>query len=241
MTIASVSTQYLGTAMLAPVSQAQAQLAQLEIESSTGQFADLGLHLTDQSGYELSLRNQNDLLQTLTTANGVTTANMATVQSALASITANAQTTMQSLATWTTGNNSSASLQSLGQNGLQQFIAAANTTSGDQYILGGVNSTTPPIADYFSTPAPAAQTALAKAFQSTFGFAPTSSQASTITASAMQSFLSGPVAAQFSGADWTGTWSSASSVNPSAEIAPGPRRRRHWAPRRVRSRRRRRR
>ena len=37
----------------------------------------------------------------------------------------------------------------------------------------------------------------------------------------MQSFLSGPFAALFEGASWGADWSSASSVNTSATIAPG--------------------
>ena len=37
----------------------------------------------------------------------------------------------------------------------------------------------------------------------------------------MQSFLSGPFAAQFEGANWTTNWSTASSANTSSEIAPG--------------------
>src|SRR5271155_5006983 len=37
----------------------------------------------------------------------------------------------------------------------------------------------------------------------------------------MQSFLSGPFAALFQGASWSADWSSASSANTSAEIAPG--------------------
>ena len=38
---------------------------------------------------------------------------------------------------------------------------------------------------------------------------------------ALQSFLDGPFAAQFSGANWTSNWSSASSTDTTAEIAPG--------------------
>ncbi len=37
----------------------------------------------------------------------------------------------------------------------------------------------------------------------------------------MQGFLSGPFAALFSGGAWSSDWSSASSTNTSAEIAPG--------------------
>ena len=69
MSAAFVSTSYLGTAMLPTVARAQSSLTNLEVESSTGQYADLGLQLGGQSGYELSLKNENDLLQTLTSGN----------------------------------------------------------------------------------------------------------------------------------------------------------------------------
>jgi hypothetical protein len=68
MTINNVSSAYLNSALLPAVRQAQSQLSTLETESATGQYADLGLQLGGQSGYELSLRTQDDLLQTLTSA-----------------------------------------------------------------------------------------------------------------------------------------------------------------------------
>ncbi len=45
--------------------------------------------------------------------------------------------------------------------------------------------------------------------------------ASTITAANMQTFLDGPFAQQFTGANWAANWSSASSTNTTSEIAPG--------------------
>jgi flagellar hook-associated protein 3 FlgL len=97
----------------------------------------------------------------------------------------------------------------------------ANTSSGNLYVFGGENSTTPPLSNYSTTPPSNAQLAIDQAFNTTFGFEPASAQASTITPSAMQSFLDGPFAAQFTGTNWTTNWSSASSVNTTAEIAPG--------------------
>jgi flagellar hook-associated protein 3 FlgL len=221
MTVASISSQYLGTAMIPAVTQAQSQFTQLEVESSTGQYADLGLQLGDQSGYELSLRNQNDLLQSLTNANNVITTNLSTASDALESLRTNAQNTAQSLTTWSSGNSPDATLQTLGSSALQQFIGLANTTSGDQYVFGGINSSTPPLADFSATPPSSAKSALDSAFQTAFGVLPTDPAASTISASAIQNFLNGPFAAQFSGANWTTNWSAASSTNTSSEIAPG--------------------
>ncbi len=222
MTTAFVSTSYLGTALLPSIAQTQSQLTALEVESSTGQYADLGLQLGDQSGYELSLKNQNELLQTLTSGNGLVTTSLKTSQAALDSIRSGAQSVVQSLTSWTsTEVNSGATLQSLGANALQSLTAMTNATSNGQYVFGGINSSVAPMADYFSSTTSAAKTAIDAAFQTAFGCLPTDAAASTITASQMQSFLSGAFADQFSGANWTSNWSSASSVNTSAQIAPG--------------------
>jgi len=77
------------------------------------------------------------------------------------------------------------------------------------------------MADYFSTPTSAAKTAVDQAFQTTFGVLPSDPAAANISATAMQSFLSGPFAALFQGASWSTDWSSASSDNTNATIAPG--------------------
>jgi len=216
-----VSSQALANSLVLPVMQAQSSLATAMTEESTGQYADLGLQLGEQSGYELSLKEQVGQLQTLTSNNSIVSTSLSTAQSALSAISSSAQTTLNDLATWTPSANSGASLQNMGQSALQSLIAAANATSGDQYVFGGINSAVAPMADYYSTPASAAKTAIDQAFQTAFGILPTDPAAANISASAMQSFLSGPFAALFEGASWSADWSSASSANTSAEIAPG--------------------
>ena len=216
-----VSTQFLANSLVAPVMQAQSSLTTAMTEESTGQYADLGLQLGDQSGYELSLKEQVGQLQTLTSGNSLVSTNLSTAQNALSAIQSSAQTTLNDLVAWTPSANSGASLQNMGQSALQSLNASANTTSGDQYVFGGINSAVAPMADYYSTPASAAKTAIDQAFQTTFGVLPSDPGAANISASAMQSFLSGPFAALFQGASWSADWSSASSVNTSAEIAPG--------------------
>ena len=46
-----VSTQFLANSLVGPVMQAQSQLTSAMTEESTGQYANLGLQLGDQSGY----------------------------------------------------------------------------------------------------------------------------------------------------------------------------------------------
>jgi flagellar hook-associated protein 3 FlgL len=216
-----VSTQYLANALLLPVSQAQSALTTAMTEESTGQYANLGLQLGDQSGYELSLKEQVQQIQALTAGNGIVSTNLATAQSAFSSIATSAQSAASALAAWTPTANSGATLQTLGQSALQGLIASANATSGDAFVFGGINSSAAPLANFSSTPASAAKTAVDQAFQATFGVLPTDPAAASISASQMQAFLSGPFAALFSGASWTSDWSAASGTNAIAEIAPG--------------------
>ena len=216
-----VSSQFLANSLVLPVMQAQSSLATAMTEESTGQYANLGLELGEQSGYELSLKEQVGLLQTLTANNSLVSTGLSTAQSALSAISSSAQTTLNDLTTWTPGANSDASLHNIGQSALQSLIASTNATSGDHYVFGGINSAVAPMADYYSTPASAAKTAVDNAFQTAFGVLPSDPAAANISASAIQSFLSGPFAALFQDPSWSSDWSSASSANTSAEIAPG--------------------
>ncbi len=216
-----VSSQFLANSLILPVTQAQSALTTAMTEESTGQYADLGLQLGDQSGYELSLKEQVSLIQTLTGANSLVSTTLATAQNALSAISTSAQSTMTSLTAWTPSANSGATLQTMGQSALQGLIATTNATSGEQYVFGGINSAVAPMADYYSTPTSAAKTAVDQAFQTAFGVLPSDPAAAGISASAMQGFLSGPFAALFSGSAWSSDWSSASSANTSAKIAPG--------------------
>jgi flagellar hook-associated protein 3 FlgL len=209
-----VSSQFLGSSLILPITRAQSALTTAMTEESTGQYADLGLKLGDQSGYELSLKEQVSLIQTLTSGNSLVSTTLATAQNALTTISASAQSTMQSLTVWTPTANSGATLQTMGQSALQSLIASTNATSGDQYDVA-------PMADYYSTPTSAAKTSVDQAFQAAFGVLPSDPAAAGISASAMQSFLTGPFAGLFSGSAWSSEWSSASSTNASAEIAPG--------------------
>jgi flagellar hook-associated protein 3 FlgL len=220
MTVSTVSSAYLSSALLPAVRQAQTQLSQLEVESATGQYADLGLQLGGQSGYELSLRAQDDLLQAITSANGIVAANMSTAQTALSSMLSSAQSVAQSLTQSSASIGAGSTLQSLGESNLQQLISLGNTTASGGYVFGGQNTHTAPLDDYFSQPSSTAKTAINAAFQSYFGFSVSSSQVADITSSQMQDFLSGPFAAQFESPNWGSYWSNASSTNTCSQIAP---------------------
>ncbi len=218
-----VSTQYLANSLVLPVQQAQGQLTTAITEESTGQYADLGLQLGDQSGYELSLKEQVQQMQTLTSGNSVVATNLSTAQNALTSMATAAETALKNLATWTAGASSGAQLQAIGQTALEGLTSSANASSSNGgYIFGGINSAAAPLNDYFSAGS-AASVAVDAAFKAAFNCLPTDPAAASITASQMQTFLSGTTfTSLFSGSQWTADWSpSSSTTNTQAQIAPG--------------------
>lgn len=221
MSLSSVSTLSLANALSPTIERIQSTLSQEEVESSTGQYADLGLQLGEQSGYELSLREQSDRLTTLTASNSLVSTNLTSTQDVLTSISQSAQSVINQLAGWNAASSSASTLQSQGASALQELTSNVNTASNGQYLFGGQNSGVAPMADYFSTPTSAAKTAIDSAFQTAFGISPSNSSASSISPSSLQDFLNGSFAALFQGSSWSADWSSASNTNASSEIAPG--------------------
>jgi flagellar hook-associated protein 3 FlgL len=221
--MSTISSTYLYNSLVQPITQMQTSLATLSTESSTGQYANLGQQLGAESGQELSLKNQYDQLQSFTASNAIVGVDLSTSSDSLSSIQSDAQTAVQDITTWLSGQaNSGVTLQTLGTSSLQSLTSDANAvTPLGQYVFGGVNSGVQPLSDYFSTPTSAAKTAIDQAFTTTFGMSPTDAAASTISPSDLQTFLNTTFADQFQGANWTSSWSSASSVNTTADVAPG--------------------
>ena len=78
-----ISTQYLSSSLQLSVLKLQSQLATAQSESTSGQYADLGLQLGSQAGHEVSLQNENGLLQTYTTTNAAVATSLSTTATAL--------------------------------------------------------------------------------------------------------------------------------------------------------------
>jgi flagellar hook-associated protein 3 FlgL len=213
-----ISTQYLSSSLQLSVLKMQTELATAQTESASGQYADIGLQLGGQAGQEVSLQNENGLLQTYTTTNSAVATSLSTTQAALTSIKANAQSALNSLTEWTPDADTGTSLQTLGANGLQSLVATANSAVGGQFVFGGINSNAAPMTDYFAAPA-TTQNAVQSAFSTFLGTVSATPQ--TVTAAQMQTFLaSSAFTNQFQGAAWASNWSSASNTNITSAISP---------------------
>jgi flagellar hook-associated protein 3 FlgL len=210
-----VSTSSLFSIPRNAVVDLQGQITKAETEVSTNQLADPAESLGSQLGLYETLKGQSSNLGNIQSSNAIIQSTLSASQNALTQIASDAKTFVSALITAQSSGDVT-TLQAQAQALMASFTSTMNSTSGEAYIFGGTNSSVAPLADYSQGP----QAATAAAFQAAFGMSQSSSQVGTISAAAMQAFLTGPFANLFQGASWTSSWSQASSTATSALISP---------------------
>ncbi len=214
-----ISSQALTASSRQAVLQAQSQLARVQKQLSSGTLADVGLGLGSSSGQYVGLTNQQNQLQAITDDNSLAATRLASTATALTSLQTTASSFLSSLTAAASSGGISNTVQSTATGNLGALISTLNTSVAGQFIFGGINSGTAPMADYASTPASASKTAVDAAFSATFGTTQTSASASSISGAAMTSFLNTTFASLFGGASFTSTWSSASDQPITSQIS----------------------
>jgi len=214
MALSSISTATLSSVMSSSVNSLQVQLAQAQVELSTGKAADLGLSLGSSMGQNLSLQNQQTFLNALTATNNLAATRLDTTQTTLSTLQATAQDFLSSLIQNAGSNTTSAELAQGATSNLKAFIGALNTTYNGSYLFAGTNTTQKPITDFFADSSPNSQSVQA-AITAAFGATP---DYSTISSTDMSAFLDS-FDSLFAGASWTSDWSSASDATQTTTIA----------------------
>jgi flagellar hook-associated protein 3 FlgL len=214
VTISSISTASLTSILSQSVNSMQTQLANAELELSTGQDANVGLSLGAEAGQDISLQQQQSFMQTLTSTNNLVATRLSTTQNALSSIQTTAQDFLNSLISNEGSQTSASILQTTATSSLQSMISTLNTTENGDYIFAGTNTSNAPI---FGSAASNA-TAVNSAFSAALSAA--GSTASTMSGTDMTNFLTGSsFTGLFTGSDWTSNWSSASDQPLTTQIS----------------------
>lgn len=216
-----ISSLSLTMPMQTSIMQAQSSLAQVQQEVSTGTLANLGQSLGAQTGSDLSLKSEIDALNSFSNSNSSVTARLSASSNALDVMVSSAQSLESSLIGASTAGGDMTTLAGSAQSALQTMISGLNTSVGGVSVFGGINTGTTPLANYTGTQTSAAKQAVDAAFSQAFGTTQTSTDASSISGTDMQSFLNNQFASLFSASNWQGTWSSASSTATQSTVAPG--------------------
>ena len=216
----TISSASLSSPLRQSVQQLQAQLSQVQTEVSTGAPADLGLTLGAKTGTVLSLKSETDQLAGYTTSNNLASTRLGATNTALGALLSTAQGVSANLISAASAGGSTAALRAAAQAALQSLSAALNTSTGGQYVFGGINTAQAPSADYTAAPTSAAKSAVDAAFQSRFGTSQTGSGASAISAADLTTFLNGSAFTGIFSGNGAGTSQTASATTLRTAISP---------------------
>ena len=135
-----ISTYSISSALLQSVLTTQQNLATVEQEVSSGTYVNVGSQLGEATSQDLTLRNQQSLLQTIEATNSTAATRLSSTATVLGNLQTTAQNFLNTLiaasAEPTTGNT----LQSNAQDALQSLIGELNSSVNGEYIFGGINS-----------------------------------------------------------------------------------------------------
>lgn len=214
-----ISSYAVQSAMRLTVQRAQIEINDLQKEIVTGRYADIGEALGASAGRSVSLNREVAHLETILESNSIVTQRLSASQLALEAMSAQAQDMLESFIA-VSGSDDTTRLAVTTQevtNALQAFTAATNTSSNGEYIFGGVNTDTEPLAEYGA--GSAAKIAFDTAFSGHFGFSQDDPQAANITTAQMDDFLTNTLEPMFMGAQWNADWSTASDINITSRIS----------------------
>ncbi|ORE96389.1 flagellar hook-associated protein FlgL [Stappia sp. 22II-S9-Z10] len=219
MHTAYVSTAALRNAPRSEIVRLQAELTDRTVEIATQRHADVGLALGSDTGRTVGTRMDLGLVETLLISNGSATARMEQTQTALADLETIASEMLASMVALPPGNAAATTLSIQAFSSLDRFSDRLNASDGGSYLFGGQKSDMRPVERFDNGP----QAAIEAAFTTKFGFPPSDPLAETITVTDMQDFLANEFADLFTLANYTGTWSHASSDRMVSRISPSER------------------
>ena len=197
----------------------QKEMALAQTELTTGRKADLGEQLGYQTGAVISLTAEQSRIEAQINSNAVVSTKLDASQAAMTSVSQAAQTFLSALVTASQSGASASAAGDAARNGLEVSTSALNTSVSGVYIFAGLNTSTAPMTDYYSSPQSKARAAMIGAFTQEFGFPPTDPAASNISASAMQGFIDSRLSQVFADPNWGANWSSASISNATARVS----------------------
>lgn len=206
-----ISNLTVQTAMRSSVAEVQAELIKSQKEVTTGRHANLGEELGGITARNLNLHRDFDMLSNLKNTNAVVTQRLSSSQEALKTMSAAAQSGMESVIALS-GSNDATQLAIAKQklsDVLDNFTDMANSAMNGEYLFAGINTDVRPLADYKDPAGSVAKASFDAAFLGYFGFTQSDPLAAGITTAQMDDFLTNTVEPMYTGVQWNTDWSTA--------------------------------
>lgn len=142
----SVSTLSIIQAQRSTILRTQEQLRDASTEVSTGHYADVSATLGYRTGQTVSFRLQQTSIDAQQTSNVMIGQRLDSTQTILGSLATTAQDFLKALIGAQQDPNSIGALVTQAKAGFEQLTATLNTSNDGQYLFGGSNTGTKPVA-----------------------------------------------------------------------------------------------
>lgn len=218
MKIDTISSFAINNGLRTSTTNMQARLAELQLEISTGRYADIGLELGGQTRSVVSFENDVSYLQRQIDTNGRALTRAAMTQVGMSSLVNLSDELVSNVALVADDRSQRGTVVASAENLLGELSTILNTQSDGSFIFGGQRTDQPPVEAYIGGPA---QTVFRNAFQTYFGFTIDDPAGATITPAQITDFLDNVAEPLFTGAGWTTNVSQASSDEIVSRIADG--------------------
>jgi flagellar hook-associated protein 3 FlgL len=218
-TITAPSTLALRETLRTSMARTQVRLDEASAEVATGRHYDTGLALGGDTARLIDLHGVVGEIDAILHTNELLASRLTQTQSAMTAMVALADEFFETLVASRGGGVDRATVVADARARLDALTDVLSSTSNGAYLFSGDNATVKPLADYYSDPPAGARLAVHTAFVQQFGFPPGDAQVSTITAPAMDAYLTGPFATRFRDPAWQADFSSASTAAVATRIS----------------------
>jgi flagellar hook-associated protein 3 FlgL len=206
MRTGGISTLNIAYLLRDSITRSQLDLSKAQTELVSGRHADVGLTLGSGTGRDLLWRVEIGAMQQLADTNKLASVRADVSQSAMDAIRDLAGKFLATITGARNADHGQELAKTAARSALDQLTGLLNTAHDGQYLFGGTNTGTAPLADYAASPA---KTSVDAAFAAAFGMSQDDPAVVNITAAGMAAFLDTQFAALFDPAGWSANWSSA--------------------------------
>ncbi|MEM7288883.1 MAG: flagellar hook-associated family protein [Pseudomonadota bacterium] len=210
MTINSISTLALNSALRTSTLEKQTALRDAQLEVATGKYADVGYQLGAFTSTTISLDKQMLLIEQTQVTNSIAANGMTVMQNAMLASVEQANSFIGNMTAELSGTLEPDLMRSLADSTLGTFHTTLNTTFKGEHLFSGLNTDSTALVDYNGADGTAAKAAVQAAFVATFGFTPDNALAEGLTETDIEGFVNGAFEALFDDANWETLWSGSS-------------------------------
>ena len=208
------------SATLRSIERSQRELADKQLELSSGKKADIARDLGAGTRSSISLREERSHLGAIKDGNSIVATRLQASEVGLGQVATEVDQLLKALVASSSGQADGKQLVEQARNGLASIESALNSSVDGTPLFSGTRLTAKPFAPYFSDPSPPSRQSTSTAFANAFSMSANDPAVSSISTASAMSFVDTAFSDLFADPAWGTAWSAATDSPMQARISP---------------------